>query len=288
MYPPRFDYVAPASVDEVLALLEEHSDDAKILAGGQSLIPVLKLRFASPDIVVDVNNIDELRQIRKEGDELVIGSMVKHCTLADNAELAPIFKVITEAGHWVADPIVRNLGTIGGSLVHADPRGDWATVMLALDATVVIRSTEDTRHVKMTDFLVGMFTTDIEAEEFLTEIRIKLPQGRSGGTYIKMERRIGDYATAAAAVHLELNNGVMTRVGIGLTAVNPTNMKCAQAEQILIGQAPSPALFDQAADAAAAACNPEADVRGSAAYKRAVVRSYVRRGLQEALDQAQA
>lgn len=289
MYPPPFDYVAPTSVDDVLELLEEHSDDCKILAGGQSLIPVLKLRFASPDIVVDVNNIPELQQIRHEGDELVIGSMVRHHVLADNAELEPSFRVITRAGHWVADPIVRNLGTVGGSLVHADPRGDWATVMLALDASLTIRSTEETRTVKMSDFMLGMFTTDIEPEELLTEIRIKKPTGRSGGTYLKMERRIGDYATVAAAVHMELDgNGAMSRVGIGLTAVAPTNIKVPGAEAILVGQQPSAALFDQAADIAAAACSPETDIRGSATYKRAVVRTYVRRGLDEALANAQA
>ena len=161
--------------------------------------------------------------------------------------------------------------------------------MLALDANVVIRSSDDTRVVPMTEFLMGMFTTDIEPEELLTEIRIKKPSGRSGGTYIKMERRIGDYATAAAAVHVELDSaGAMSRVGIGLTAVNPTNMKVPGAEAILVGQQPSAALFDQAADIAAAACNPETDIRGTAAYKRAVVRTDVRRGLDEALATAQA
>ncbi len=290
MYPPRFDYVAPTSLDEVLELLDEHADDCKILAGGQSLIPVLKLRFASPEIVIDVNNIPELQQIRHEGDELVIGSMVRHHVLADNPDLEPIFRVITRAGHWVADPIVRNLGTVGGSLVHADPRGDWATVMLALDAELVIRSQEDgERRVKMTDFLQAMFTTDIEPEELLTEIRIKKPSGRTGGTYVKLERRIGDYATAAAAIHLELaGDGSIANAGVGLTAVAPTNIKVPSAEQMLIGQQPSAGLFDQVADACAAACNPESDIRGSAAYKRAVVRTFVRRGLDEALAHAQA
>ena len=290
MYPPRFDYVAPTSLDEVLELLDEHADDCKILAGGQSLIPVLKLRFASPEIVIDVNNIPELQQIRHEGDELVIGSMVRHHVLADNPDLEPIFRVITRAGHWVADPIVRNLGTVGGSLVHADPRGDWATVMLALDAELVIRSQEDgERRVKMTDFLQAMFTTHIEPEELLTEIRIKKPSGRTGGTYVKLERRIGDYATAAAAIHLELaGDGSIANAGVGPTAVAPTNIKVPSAEQMLIGQQPSAGLFDQVADACAAACNPESDIRGSAAYKRAVVRTFVRRGLDEALAHAQA
>lgn len=290
MYPPRFDYVAPTSLEEVLELLDEHADDCKILAGGQSLIPVLKPRFASPDLLVDVNNVAELQEIRHEGDELVIGSMVRHHVLADNAELEPMFRVITRAGHWVADPIVRNLGTVGGSLVHADPRGDWATVMLALDAELVIRSQEDgERRVKMSDFLQAMFTTDIEPEEILTEIRIKKPAGRTGGTYVKLERRIGDYATAAAAIHLELaSDGTIANAGIGLTAVAPTNIKVPDAEQLLVGQAPSAALFDQVADAAAAACSPESDIRGSADYKRAVVRTYVRRGLDEALADAQA
>lgn len=289
MYPPAFDYVRPKALDEVLDLLEEHSDDCKILAGGQSLIPVLKLRFANPDILIDIADIPELQSVRHEGDELVIGAMVKHCVLADNAELESAYRVITRAGHWVADPIVRNLGTVGGSLVHADPRGDWASVMLALDANLVIRSNEETRTVPMTEFLQAMFTTDIEAEELLTEIRIKKPTGRSGGTYVKMERRVGDYATAAAAIHLELgDDGTITRAGVGLTAVAPTNIKATQTEAVLLGQQPSAELFDRAAEAASTECSPETDIRGSAAYKRAVVRTHVRRGLDEALADAQS
>lgn len=286
MYPPRFDYQAPTEIDDVLALLEEHADDCKILAGGQSLIPVLKLRFASPELLIDVNGVDELQQIRSDNGTVVLGSMVKHHRLDHNEKLAPFFPVLTTAGHWVADPLVRNLGTVGGSLVHADPRGDWASVMLALNARLVIRSSDETREVGMEDFLLGMFTTDIEPEELLTEIHLDKPTGKVGGTYIKLERRIGDYATVAAAVHLELQGDTISKAGIGLTAVNPTNMKAHDAEQVLLGEKPSDATFDKAADLAAAACNPETDNRGSAAYKRAVVRAYVRRGLQQAYDMA--
>lgn len=288
MYPPKFDYVAASSVDEVVDLLAENGDDAKILAGGQSLIPVLKLRLAEPALLVDVNRIHGLDSVREEAGMLRIGARCRHTDLEHDTLLKRRCPLIPVAGHWVADPIVRNLGTVGGSLVHADPRGDWGSVMLALKATLVIRSRDGQRTVPITDFFKGYFMTAIGPEEFLTEIRVPVPRGRPGGAYLKLERKVGDYATAAAAVHLDLTDGHIGNAGIGLTAVGPSNLQASEAEQALIGQAPSPALFDHAADLAARVAQPDSDQRGSAQYKRSVVRTFVRRGLDQALAAATA
>lgn len=288
MYPPKFDYVAPTSLDDALSLLDQHSDDAKVLAGGQSLIPVLKLRFANPELLIDVNRIDGLGEVRQDNGTLHIGALARHNALGANALLRDKLPVMHTCGRWVADPIVRNLGTIGGSVVHSDPRGDWSSVMLALNATLVLSRKGSQRQVAMTDFIQGMFMVDIEPEELLTELRVPMPRGRTGGTYIKLERKIGDYATAAAAVHLELDGDRIARAGIGLTAVGPHAIKATDAEQALAGQAPSASLFAKAADLAAAASRPDDDNRGSAAYKRAVIREFVLRGLQQSLDIATA
>lgn len=288
MYPPSFDYVKPTSVDEVLDLLAQHEDEAKIVAGGQSLIPMLKLRFVNPALLIDVNGLQGLDGIAENGD-LRIGAMCRHQVLADSDLLKQKYPLITSAGRLVADPLIRNLGTVGGSLVHADPRADWPSVMLALNARVVARSKTGEREIPISQFIAGPLTVNLEPTEMITEIRIPRPQGRSGGHYIKLERKVGDYATAAAAAQLELDDqGRIRSAGIGLTGVGSTNIKASAAEQALVGQAPSEALFAQAGQLAAQASNPKSDVRGSAAYKRHLTAVYVRRALTQAASIAQS
>lgn len=288
MYPPKFDYVAPSSVDEVLGLLAEQGEEAKVLAGGQSLIPVLKLRFAAPSLLIDINRIDGMNSVTDGGDHLKFGTMCRHNQLANSTDLASSFPVITDAARLVADPLVRNLGTLGGSLVHADPQADWGSVMLALNASIVIQKKGHSREVGIDDFFQGIFTTAIQEDELLTEIRVPKPTGKSGGVYLKMERKVGDFATAGAAIQVEMDNGTIKRAGIGLTAMGAQNLRADEAEKALAGQTPSAELFAEAAELATKVCSPRADVRGSAEFKLDVTRAFVKRGLERAVAIAQS
>ncbi len=289
MFPAPFDYLAPRSLEEALALLAERGEDVKVLAGGQSLIPMMKLRFATPGTLVDINRVPGIGFITDGDGELRIGALARHNEVAGSATVARCSHTVAAAAPWVADPIVRNLGTIGGSLAHADPEGDWSSVMLACDAQVVATSRAGARVVPMTEFLLDMFTTALRPDELITEVRIPKCEGPAGGAYLKLERKIGDYATAAVAVQLELaTTGRIARAGIALTSVAPRNTKATDAEQLLVGEEPSAELFAEAAEAAARAADPKTDVRGPAEYKRDVVRVFVRRGLAQALETARA
>lgn len=284
MYPSPFDYTAPASLDEALSVLAERGDEAKVLAGGQSLIPLMKLRFASPALLVDLNRIPGLGYIEEEGDALRIGALTRHSELADSEVLGERYPAMAAAAPLVSDPIVRNLGTIGGSLAHADPAGDWGSVMLALGAEVVARSSKGERTIPIAEFFRGTFTTALQPDEILTEVRVPRPAGPSGGTYLKLERKVGDFATVAAAVQLELSDGTIGRAGIALTAVGPQNVRAVEAEEALRGAEPTGEAFAEAARLAAEAADPVSDVRGSAEYKREVARVFVERGLARALE----
>jgi aerobic carbon-monoxide dehydrogenase medium subunit len=285
MYPPGFDYQAPGSLDEALALLAEHGDEARVLAGGQSLIPLLKLRFAAPGLLVDLNRIPGLGYVEADGDGLRVGAMTRHAAV-ERADLDGAFGAIAAAAPLISDPLVRNLGTVGGSLAHADPAGDWASVMLAVGAEVVARGREGERTIAVADLIESTFTTTLEPGEVLTEVRVPRPAGPAGGTYLKLERKVGDFATVGVAVHVELDDGAIGRAGIGLTAVGPANIAATEAEATLASAEPGPEAFAEAAELAAAAAQPTSDVRGSAAYKRGVVRTYVRRGLERAVAAA--
>lgn len=287
MYPPKFDYVAPSSLDEALSAVADHGEGAKVLAGGQSLIPLLKLRFASPDVLIDINRVPGLDAIDDSGDELIIGGLVRHDTLSEHALMKERYPVIAEAGRLIADPLVRNLGTLGGSLVHADPQADWASVMLAMNGSVVVRNKSDERTIPVDDFLHGIFETAIEPDELLTQVRVPKPKGKSGGAYHKLERKVGDFATAGVAVHVDMDDGVIASCGIGLTAMGPRNIKATDAEKVVAGQKPSSELFAEAAEAAAKVAEPRDDLRGSAEYKRAVIRTFVQRGLERSVAFAQ-
>jgi carbon-monoxide dehydrogenase medium subunit len=286
LLPPKFDYSAPRTSDEVLSLLQQHGREAKVLAGGQSLIPLMKLRFASPSLLVDINHVDGLAGIDDSNGELRIGTLTRHAQLAESSLLEQRYPLIATTAPWIADPISRSLGTIGGSLAHADPAGDWGSVMLALDASVVARTTSGERSIPVRDFFRGPFRSTLEPAELLTEVRVPASGANSGGTYLKLERKVGDFATVGVAVQLELGGDTIRRAGIGLTAVGPKNIQAAAAEEALAGAQPTPEAFDEAAQLAADATDPIDDVRGSAASKRAVVRAYVRRGLDRSLELA--
>jgi aerobic carbon-monoxide dehydrogenase medium subunit len=286
MYPGKFDYAAPASFDEVLSALAARGEEAKVMAGGQSLIPLLKLRFAAPTLVIDINRLADLEGLDETPDHLRIGALTRHNALANSDLLKTSYPLMATAAPLISDPLVRNLGTIGGSLAHADPAGDWGSVMLALNAEVVARSEKSERTVPVTELFNGAFTTSMEPNELLTEIRVPRSPRSSGGTYLKLERKVGDFATVGTAVQVEMDDGVIGRAGIGLTAVGSQNIRAAEAEDALSGVEPNPDAFRRAGALAAAAAAPVSDVRGSADYKRAVVKAFVERGLAQAVDRA--
>jgi carbon-monoxide dehydrogenase medium subunit len=289
MFPGKFDYSAPGGMDGVLDALAEYGDEAKVLAGGQSLIPLLKLRFAAPSVLVDLRHLEDLDVIEESDGWLRIGALATHNQIGSSDAITGRHHVVAAAAPLIADPLVRNVGTIGGSLVHADPQADWASVLLALDGEVVVRSRDGgERTIPASALLAGPFETTLEPTELLTQVRIPSPGGPSGGAYLKLERKVGDFATVATGVHLELSGGTIAKAGIGLTAVGPSNIKAVEAERALAGAEPTDEAFRAAADLAAQAAEPSDDVRGSADYKRAVVKAFVRRGLERALELARA
>ena len=290
MYPAAFEYSAPQSLDEALAALARLGEDGRVLAGGQSLIPMMKLRLAAPGHLVDINGISELASIRVQDGQLVLGALARHADVASSDLVARANHTVAAAAHWVADPLVRNRGTVCGSIAHCDPEGDWNSVMLAVGASVVARSaTGGERVIAHRDFVVDYFTNALQPGEMVTEVRVPAYSGPAGGAYLKLERKIGDYATVGVAVHLVLDDaGLVAQAGIALTAVSGRNLAVPEAERLLVGELPGEALFAEAAAVAARSCNPEDDVRGPADYKRAVVAAYTRRGLSSALAQARA
>jgi len=281
-----FEYAAPTSLGDALSLLDERRDEAKVLAGGQSLIPLMKLRFAAPALLVDINRIEGLDYVEESGDELRIGPLARNNALADAAVLKERYPAMAAAAPLISDPLVRNLGTLAGSLAHADPAGDWGSVMLALGARVVATSSAGERVIDVDDFLQGPFTTVLEPTEIITEVRVPRPDDRAGATYLKLERKVGDFATVGAAVALELDGGLVRRAGMALTAVGPRNVRAKAAEESLAGAEPTEAAFEEAARLAAEAAEPASDVRGSAEYKRETARVFVRRGLATAHQMA--
>jgi len=286
MLPAPFEYHAPKTVDEALELLDQLGDEGKVLAGGQSLIPLLKLRFASPGHLVDINKIKDLDYLEERDGALRIGPLFRHKSAERSSLLASRYHVMADAAPQIADPIIRNRGTIVGSVAHADPSGDWGTVLLALDAELVLRSKSGSRTVKARDFFSGPFSTVLEPTEVLSEIRIPAARPQTGGAYLKLERKVGDFATVAVAVHLQMDGGKVGSAGIGLTAVGPQNIKAEQAEAALRGARLDDATIKEAAALAADAAEPKADHRGSVEYKRNVVRVFTERGLKRAYERA--
>ena len=286
MYPSSFDLTMAGSVAEAVAALAEGGEDARILAGGQSLIPMIKLRFAAPSLLVDINNVAGLDVLERANGHLRIGATVRHADIV--ASDLPT-GALASAAPWISDPLVRNRGTLCGSVAHCDPEGDWNSVLLATGAAVVAAGPDGERSIDIGDFVVDFFTNSLAPGEMVTEIHVPVPSGASGGAYMKLERKVGDYATVGVATHLELGaDGRISAAGISMTSVAPVNRKATDAEALLVGEAPNADLFAAAAEATAAASEPRSDVRGSAEWKRNVVRVYTRRGLDKALAQAQA
>jgi carbon-monoxide dehydrogenase medium subunit len=287
MYPASFEYFAPTTLDEALGLLQEHGEDAKVLAGGQSLIPLMKLRFAAPRVIVDINGLSELGQLEQEDGGLRIGALVRHKTCEKSELLQRRYGTLGDAAPMISDPIVRNLGSVGGSLAHADPQGDWGSVMLAMRAEITAQGPNGTRTIPIDEFFQGPFTTVLEPTEILTEVRIADQGTRAGGSYLKLERKVGDFATVGVAVNVSFSNGSVDKAGIALTGVGPMNLRAEAAEQALAGRALDDQAIGEAARLAAEAAQPRTDLRGTEAYKRNIVRVFTERGLRKAVEVAQ-
>lgn len=288
MYPSAFDYTAPETLEDALALLDQHGDEAKVLAGGQSLIPLLKLRFASPRLLVDINRLTGLDALAEDGGALRVGALVRHKQCERSELLRSRWPLLADTASLVSDPIVRNLGTVCGSLAHADPQGDWGSALLAAGAEVVARSAKGERTLPLAGFFQGPFTTTLEPTEIATEVRVPDPGPSSGGAYLKLERKVGDFATAGVAVQLSLDDGKVARAGIALTGVGPASLPASEAEQALAGAGLDDETIRGAAELAAKAAQPQDDHRGSAEYKRQVVRVFTERALRKAAEAAGA
>jgi carbon-monoxide dehydrogenase medium subunit len=287
MIPPSFDYHAPKTLPEALGLLGQFGEEAKVLSGGQSLLPLLKLRFAQPAHLIDIGRIPGLDYIKEEGGFLRIGALVREAAL-ERSELVRLkYAILADTASVIADPLVRNLATVCGNLAHGDPANDHPATMLALGAGVVLTGAKGSRTVPVAQFFTGLFTTALTPTEVLSEIRIPAPPAVSGGAYVKLERKVGDFATAGAAAFLVLKGGVIERVGIGLTNVGPTPVKAAAAEKYLAGKKPDEPAFAEAGRLAAAAASPSADRRGSAEYKKEMARVLTVRALRKALHRAE-
>ena len=283
MIPSQFDYVAPSTLDDAVTLLREHGGEAKVLSGGQSLIPMLKLRLASPTVLVDINRIPGLDYVEERDGALHIGALAREAELERSNVVRSRYPLLADTAGVIADPIVRNSATICGNVAHGDPGNDHPAAMIALDAKFVIRGANRTRTVAARDFFVGLFTTVLEPDEIVTEIVIPAPPPRSGGAYMKLERKVGDFATAAVAAQVTLDaNGSCQRAGIGLTNVGSTPIRAVAAEEFLVHKPLDAATIAQAASMAAAAAEPVADRRGSEDYKRDLVRVLATRALQKA------
>jgi carbon-monoxide dehydrogenase medium subunit len=285
MYPAPFRYEAPRSLDEALDLMRSYGDEAKVLAGGQSLIPMMKLRFATPELLVDINNVPELGYHQVHDGALEVGALCRHVDIefSDGLTLWPL---VSSAAPLIADPIVRNRGTLVGSVCHADPQGDWASVLLALGGSVVALGPTGKRVVPMTEFVTGPFQNALLPGEIAVAVRVPAPTAKPYGRYLKLERRVGDFATAGVAVALETAGSTVVMAGIALTGVGGNNIKAVAAEQVLAGSALEPDVVEEAARLAAEAARPRSDHRGSADYKRHVIRTFVTRALESSVTVA--
>jgi len=284
--PAPVEYARASSVENAIALLEQHGDESRLIAGGHSLIPMMRLRLAQPETLIDINDLDELKGIKIEGDEIVIGAMVRHAEVLDSAILAEHYAIFREAEKVIADPIVRNRGTVGGSMCQADPSEDLSAVGAALKGTAVIRGSGGTRNVPLREFHEGPYETKVGPAEILTQVRFPIRPG-AGSAYEKVERRVGDWPVASAGVFVVVSGGNVTDCGIGLTAVGAQHFSAPAAEESLIGKPATEENLSVAAQVAADSCSPNSDQRGPADYKKHLAFELTLRALRRAAQSSQ-
>lgn len=283
--PETFDYERASSIDDAIALLERHGDEARLIAGGHSLLPMMKLRLAFPEVLIDINDVPDLDHIRIDGDEIAIGAMVRHAAILDSALLAEHYPIFRDAERVIADPLVRNRGTIGGSFCQADPAEDLSAVGAALGGSVVVRSSSGSRTVPMREFHEGPYETKVGDAEILTEVRFPI-RNATGSAYEKVERRVGDWAVAAAGAFVQLDGDMIADAGIGLAAVGADHFIVPDAEAALRGKPAIRESFEEAAQLCHDQCSPVTDQRGPEDYKRHLARELVLRALTRATARA--
>ncbi|MGI9252161.1 MAG: FAD binding domain-containing protein [Thermomicrobiales bacterium] len=286
MIPAKFEYHVPADVGQAAALLRQYDGEAKILAGGQSLIPMMRFRLAMPEHLIDISKLPGLAYIEERDGHLAIGAMTTETELEHNDVVRRRYEVLVDASEVIADPIVRNLATVGGNIAHADPANDHPAVMLALRAEVVTTGPDGHRTIPIDDFFLDTFVTALEPDEILTEIRIPKAKRGSGGAYLKLERKVGDYAIGAIAVNLVVHDGTIAEAGVAMTNVSPYPVRATKTEAALVGKPATAATFAAAADVASQECEPSADNRGPEEYKRAVIRTLAERAFTAAAKRA--
>jgi aerobic carbon-monoxide dehydrogenase medium subunit len=284
--PGQFEYHVPGSVAEAVALLDRLGPDGKVLAGGHSLVPAMRFRLAQPAALVDINRLAELAYVREEKGHLAIGALTREAELEHSALTAKKYPILADVGRVIADPLVRNRGTVGGNLAHADPANDHPAVMLASGATLVATGPKGTREIPVDEFFVGLFESALAPNELLVEIRVPTPGKGQGAAYEKVERKVGDYAISGVAVNLTMDGDVCRAARIGLTNVSAVPMRARGAEAALIGQKLTEPVLEQAGQAAAKECDPSGDLRGSAEFKRDVTRVLVKRATRRAIARA--
>lgn len=275
--PASFQYRKATSIDEALALLARYGPESRVLAGGHSLLPMMKLRLAHPEALIDINECTEIAGIRIDEAGIGIGAMARHADVLASQAIGEQFPILHDAERVIADPIVRNRGTLVGSLCHADPQGDWASVVLALGGSIVAAGPGGRRTIPAAEFVTGPFENALDPDEIAVEAIIPAARGTAAGGYLKLERRVGDFATVGVAVAIEQAGGTVTRAGVALTGVGPNNIKAEAAETMLLGSRLDPPTINEAARLAAQAAQPRSDHRGSAGYKRQVVATFVAR-----------
>jgi len=283
--PAQFEYERATSVEHAIALLQRHGPESRVVAGGHSLIPMMKLRIANPETLIDINDLVELTTIRLEGGELRLGAMVRHAALLDSAIVGEHFAIFHDAERVIADPVVRNWGTVGGSLCQADPSEDLSAAFTAVGAVAVIQGADGTREVPVREFHTGPYQTVVGDAELLVEIRVPIRPG-GGSAYVKVERRVGDWSVTAAGAALWLDGETVTDVGIGLTAVGAEHFAAPEAEQYLRGRPATEESYAEAGRLAAEHCNPTADQRGPVDYKRHLAGELTVRALRRAMARA--
>ncbi|HEY2029517.1 MAG TPA: xanthine dehydrogenase family protein subunit M [Myxococcales bacterium] len=286
MIPAAFDYHSPATLQEAIGLLTQYRDTAKVMSGGQSLLPLLKLRLGSAEHLVDIGRIPGLDYLREEGGFLKIGGRTREVALERSELIKTRYPILLDTALVIADPLVRNRATIGGNLAHGDPANDHPATMLAVRAEVSAVGPKGERKIPIDQFFVGLFATALEPDEILTEIRVPVPTAGTGGAYVKLERKVGDYATAAAAAQLTVQGGKITRAGLALTNAGPVPNRAAAAEQFLVGKATDEKTLAEAAHLAAEATTPNADRRGQVDYKKEMARVLATRALRKAVERA--
>lgn len=286
MIPARFDYHAPTTVEQAVELLTRHGAGAKLLAGGHSLIPAMRFRLAQPEVLIDLNRIPGLDALREDNGHLVIGALTREVAIEASDLVRRRYPLLADTSAVVADPLVRNRGTVGGNLAHADPANDHPAAMLAYGAELTARGPNGERTIGIDDFFTGFFESALADDEVLTGIRIPSPGEGAGGAYVKFERKVGDYAVSAVAVQLEMDGTTCRRARIALTNVNPVPMRATDAEAAVAGKELTDEVLETAGRAAAAQCDPSTDLRGTVEYKRDLTRVLTKRALRKAAERA--